>query len=112
MIPTLAPFLPVIVLAAAVVSDAWRVVGALAAARIDEASPHYRWVKAVATSLIGAIVAQFVMFPTGTMAEVPLALRVGSMAAGLCAYLASRRSLVVGTLVCEAVLAGGVAWWG
>jgi hypothetical protein len=111
MSPGVASVLPLVVLAAALVSDAWRVVGALVAARIDEASALYRWVKAVATSLIAAIVAQFVVFPTGTMAGVPLALRIGAMAAGFLAYRLARRSLVVGTLACELVLAAGVAWW-
>ena len=104
--------IPAIILAAAIVSDVWRVLGALVASRIDEASTLYSFVKAVATALIAAIVAQFVLFPTGAMAGVPLWLRVGSMAAGFIAYLATRRSLVVGTLVCEAVLAGGVLWLG
>ena len=74
--------IPAIILAAAIVSDVWRVLGALVASRIDEASTLYSFVKAVATALIAAIVAQFVLFPTGAMAGVPLWLRVGSMAAG------------------------------
>jgi branched-subunit amino acid transport protein len=102
--------IPAIIVAAAIVSDFWRVLGALLASRIDESSAHYRFVKCVATALIAAIVAQLVVYPTGRMAEVPLLLRIGSMAAGFAAYLVTRRSLMIGTVVCEVVLAAGVPW--
>jgi hypothetical protein len=100
------------IIAAAVVSDAWRVAGALVASRIDEASLAYGYVKAVATALIAAIIAQLTLYPTGPMSEVPVVLRLGAMALGFAAYLATRRSMVAGTIVCEAVLIVGVAWLG
>jgi hypothetical protein len=102
--------IPAIIVAAAIVSDFWRVLGALVASRIDETSHLYRFVKCVATALIAAIVAQLVVYPTGRMAEVPLLLRLGSMAAGFAAYLVTRRSLMIGMVACEVVLAAGVAW--
>jgi hypothetical protein len=104
--------LSLVIVMAALVSDVWRAAGALIASRIDENSTAFRYVKAVATALIAAIIAQLTLFPTGTMAGVPIGLRIGAMAAGFLAYLLARRSMVVGTLVCEVVLAGGVAWWG
>jgi len=104
--------IPAIIVAAAVVSDFWRVLGALVSARIDEQSAAFRFVRCVATALIAAIIARLVLYPTGAMAQVPLWLRIGSMAAGLAAYLVARRSLVVGTLVCEGLLIAGVAWTG
>jgi len=100
--------LPLTILLAAVVSDAWRVMGAFVAARIDERSVTYRLVKAVATALIAAIIARLTIYPTGAMGEVPLSLRIGSMGLGLVAYLAARRSMVVGTAVSEIALAGGI----
>jgi Branched-chain amino acid transport protein (AzlD) len=99
-----------IILAAAVVSDFWRMLGAMASTRIDESSPAYTLVKCVATALIAAIVAKLVLYPTGLLGEVPIGLRTGAMAAGFAAYLVTRRSMVVGTIVCTAVLAMGVAW--
>ena len=104
--------LPAIILAAAVVSDFWRVLGALISARIDENSASFRFVRCVATALIAAILARLVLYPTGTMAEVPVGLRIGAMACGFIAYRLANRSMVVGTLVCEVLLAGGVAWLG
>jgi hypothetical protein len=76
-------------------------------------SPHgstYTLVKCVATALIAAIIAKLVLYPTGLLGEIPLWLRIGAMAAGFAAYLATRRSMVMGTIVCTAVLATGVAW--
>jgi hypothetical protein len=96
------------IFAAAAVSDFWRVLGALLASRIDERSQLFRLVRAVATALVSALLVRLVVYPTGAMASVPLALRLGSMAVGFVAYLALRRSLVAGTLACEVTLAGGV----
>jgi branched-subunit amino acid transport protein len=102
--------LAAIILAAAAVSDFWRMLGAMVSARIDESSPAYTLVKCVATALIAAIIAKLVLYPTGLLGEIPLWLRIGAMAAGFAAYLATRRSMVMGTIVCTAVLATGVAW--
>ena len=104
--------LPAIILAAAAVSDIWRFLGALVAARIDEGSAAFRLVRCIATALIAAILARLVLYPTGLMVEVPAALRIGAMAAGFAAYWFAGRSMIVGTLVCEALLAGGVFWLG
>lgn len=104
--------LPAIILAAAVVSDVWRILGALVSARIDENSPAFRLVRCIATALIAAILARLVLYPTGLLSEVPALLRVGAMAAGFAAFWFANRSMVVGTLVCEALLVGGVAWLG
>jgi len=100
--------LSIVIVAAAAVSDVWRVLGAVVASRIDETSAAYRLVKAVATALIAAIIGRLALYPTGAMADVPAWLRVGSMAVGFAAYFATKRSMVVGTIVCEALLAGGV----
>jgi hypothetical protein len=102
--------LPAIILAAAAVSDFWRVLGALLSARIDENSASFRFVRCIATALIAAIIARLVLYPTGAMAEIPAWLRVGAMGCGFAAYRAANRSMLTGTVVCEALLAGGV-WW-
>jgi hypothetical protein len=104
--------LTLVILAAAVVSDAWRVLGAVISTRIDEGSATYRLVKCIATALIAAIVSKLVLYPAGSLAEIAPWLRVGAPAAGFAAYLAARRSMVVGTLVCEVVLGLGVALTG
>ena len=104
--------LPVIILAAAAVSDVWRVLGALVSARIDENSTAFRLVRCIATALIAAILARLVLYPTGLLSEIPAALRVGSMAAGFAAYWFAGRSMVLGTLVCETLLVVGVWWLG
>jgi branched-subunit amino acid transport protein len=97
----------VIVVLAALVSDVWRMLGVIAASRIDDSSDLFRWVKAVATALVAALVARLVLFPTGGLAEVPLALRLGAVVAGAVAYAATRRSLAAGVLVAVATLVAG-----
>jgi hypothetical protein len=102
--------LAAIIVVAALVSDFWRMLGAVVATRIDESSPAYTLVKCVATALIAALIAKLVLYPTGLLGEVPIWLRTGAMAAGFVAYLAARRSMVVGTIACTAVLSAGTAW--
>jgi branched-subunit amino acid transport protein len=97
----------VIVILAALVSDFWRMLGVVAASRIDDGSDLFRWVKAVATSLVAALVARLVLFPTGGLADVPLALRLGAVAIGAIAYAATKRSLAAGVLVAVATLIAG-----
>ncbi|MFN8831084.1 MAG: AzlD domain-containing protein [Labrys sp. (in: a-proteobacteria)] len=98
-----------IVVAAAIVSDAWRFLGAVVATRIDEGSLVFRLVKAVATTLIAAVVIRLTLYPTGILAETPVLLRLGSLVVGLGLYLATGRSVAIGLAGAIAVLVVG-AW--
>ncbi|MCK0210021.1 AzlD domain-containing protein [Starkeya koreensis] len=91
-------------------NEVWRVLGVLFGRRIDEDSLGMRWVKAVATALLAAVVARLVLVPSGALVALPLWLRAGAVAGGIVGFLAVRRSVLAGVLAAEAILVVG-AWW-
>ncbi|CAA0098201.1 Uncharacterised protein [Starkeya nomas] len=91
-------------------NEVWRVLGVLFGRRIDEDSAWMRWVKAVATALLAAVVARLVLVPSGALVALPLWLRVGAVAGGIAGFLAIRRSVLAGVLAAETILVLG-AWW-
>jgi branched-subunit amino acid transport protein len=98
------------VLAAAAATYVWRCLGIAVANRIDDRSLGFRLVRAVATALVAGLVARLVLFPTGGLAAMPLALRLGATAAGAAAYAATGRSVTIGLIAADAVVIAG-AWW-
>ncbi|MGA0530912.1 AzlD domain-containing protein [Hansschlegelia sp. KR7-227] len=103
-----AVYLVLAVLIAFVANDVWRMLGVVFAARIDESSTAFVWVKLVATALVAGLVAKFLVSPTGGLATAPLWLRLGALAFGSAGYALGRRSLALGVLAGEAVLIGGM----
>ena len=97
------PFL-FIMLAAWLPTSMWRWAGVWLIGDIDEHSEVLVAVRCVATALVAAVVAQFIFFPAGALADFALPVRAGAAIAGLLAYLASRQNLVAGVVVGEAVL--------
>jgi hypothetical protein len=88
-------------------SEIWRWLGVALGGGLDERSEIILWVRAVATALVAAVVARIVLIPPGTLAGVPLGVRLAALAAGFLAFLLIRRSAFAGVLVGEAVLIGG-----
>nr|WP_281502997.1 AzlD domain-containing protein [Ancylobacter crimeensis] len=91
-------------------NEMWRVLGVLLGRGMDENGALMRWVRAVATALLAAVVARLVLVPSGDLAKLPLALRLGSLALAVAAFLLVRRSVLAGVLAAQALLIGG-AWW-
>ena len=91
-------------------TDMWRWLGVLVGNRLRDDSEALIWVKAVATALVAAVIGKLVMFPSGALAEAPLALRIAALLLGWLAFMAARKKMIVGVLVAEAVLVGG--WLG
>ena len=71
---------------------------------VDEGSEVLVWVRAVATAILAGVIAKLILFPSGELAAMPLAVRVIAAACGFAAFLAIRRSLLAGVAVAEAVL--------
>jgi branched-subunit amino acid transport protein len=105
----LAPYLALI-LFGFLPSEIWRMLGVGLSRGIGEDSELLRWVRAVATALLMAVVAKLLVVPSGALAGVPLAGRLGALAAGLAACLLWRRSVFAGVIVGQAVLIAA-AWW-
>lgn len=84
-------------------SEVWRVLGVVLSRGIDESAEILVYVRAIATTLLAAVVAKLVMFPSGALIDVPLWARLGALAIGLAAFFIAKRSAVLG------VLAGTIA---
>lgn len=85
----------------------WRALGVFAAAGMDERGELFRWVRAVSTALVAALVARLILFPQGALALLPVWLRVGAFGLGFAAYALSGRSLILGIVTGEILLAAG-----
>lgn len=90
-------------------TDVWRWLGVLIGNRLLDDSLALIWVRAVATALVAAVIARLILFPTGALETTPMALRVVATMVGFGAFIVSRQRVVVGIVVAEAVLIGGMA---
>jgi branched-subunit amino acid transport protein len=82
----------------------WRFAGIIASSRIDPDGPTLRWVRAVATALVAALVARFIYAPSGLLAETHLISRIIALAAGTLAFLGLRQRLELGVGTAVAAL--------
>ena len=94
----------IIVLVALLVHEPWRWLGLYFGRDIDVESGLFGWTRAVATALVAGLVLRLVAFPAGALAEVALAIRLGSLAAGVAIYWLAARSLLAGVAGSAAVL--------
>ena len=97
-----------ILLAAVIPTQLWKQLGVFAAGRLTEDMAIFHYVRAVATALVAAVIAQLVVFPTGVLAEAPLWLRLTAGAAGFAGMEAAGRRGWVGIVAGEAVLLAGL----
>ena len=102
------PFLFVLI-AGGLATDVWRFLGVHFGGRISEESEALVFVRAVATALVAAVIGNLVVFPSGSLAETALALRIGAAVAGFAVYLVSGKRMLVGIVTGEAVLCAGMA---
>lgn len=89
-------------------TDGWRALGVFLGGRISEASEILVLVRAVATALVAAVIANLVFFPAGALAGVDLAVRILAFATGFGAYLFARKNVLAGIIAAETVLAIGM----
>jgi Branched-chain amino acid transport protein (AzlD) len=91
-------------------NEIWRMLGLVVARRIDDESGWFMWARAVAIAVLAGVIAKIILFPPGTLAHVPLAIRLGAIGCGLLAFLLVRRSVLAGVAAGEVVLTlGGLA---
>ena len=105
------PYLTIVV-AGWLATDVWRWLGVLAGKRLDENSEALRWVRAVATALVMAVTAKLIVFPTGTLSESPLWLRLGAAAIGFAAFLLSGQRIGVAVVTSTLLVGVGLYWLG
>lgn len=88
-------------------NEVWRVLGLMLVRGLDERSQIIVWVRAVATAMLAAVLAQLILASSGALAAIPVAVRIGAAGAGLAAFLIARRSVFVGVVAGEVVLVAG-----
>ncbi|HEX2148240.1 MAG TPA: AzlD domain-containing protein [Pseudorhizobium sp.] len=93
-------------------TDIWRWLGVLAGNRLNEDSEALYWVRSVATALVMAVTAKLIVFPTGTLADAPLWLRIGAAGAGFAAFLLAGQRIGVAVVTSTVLLGLGLYWLG
>lgn len=93
-------------------NEVWRLVGLMLVRGLDERSQIIVWVRAVATAMLAAVMAQLILSTSGPLASIPLSVRVGAAALGFAAFLLARRSVFAGVLTGEAAILAGTYWFG
>ncbi|MCJ7995758.1 AzlD domain-containing protein [Rhizobium cremeum] len=99
----------VILVAGWLATDIWRWLGVVAGNRLAEGSEALLWVRAVATTLVMAVTAKLIVFPTGSLEHTPLWMRLGAAGIGFLAFLLAGERVVVGVVVPLALLALGIS---
>lgn len=84
--------------------EPWRWIGMFLGRNIDIQSDIFRWVRAVSTALVAALVMRLLIFPAGALQTVPLGVRIVAMAAGLGAFMIGGRRVSYGVSLAAVVL--------
>jgi hypothetical protein len=108
----LAPYL-ILILFGFLPSEIWRFMSVFVARRIDENSQVFVYVRTVAAVLLVGIVGKLIFAPSGALAMVPLAARLGALGIGAAAFLVFRRSVLAAVFAGEAaIIAAGYCFAG
>jgi predicted membrane protein len=92
-------------------TEVWRYLSIFIARGVHEGSESLEWVRAVSTALLAGVVANILITPSGALASVPIAARLGAMAFGLAVYFALRRSVIGAVVAGEAAILSAAWWW-
>ena len=101
-----------LILAGFLPNEAWRWLGVIFARGLDEDSEIVVWVRAVATAILGGVIAKLTIFAPGVLALTPLTVRIAALVAGFAAFVIARRSVFAGVLAGELALVGGTLMFG
>lgn len=97
-----------ILIAGWLATDFWRYAGVLLGRRMSETSQAFLFVRAVATSLVAAVIARLIVFPSGSLADTPLVLRLAAAAIGFVSFLLAGQRIAVGVGTAIAILVAGI----
>ena len=96
--------IPVLIVGA-LATQMWRWLGVALGGRIAPGSRVFEWAGCVAYALLAAVIIRLIVMPSGGLADVPLAVRVGASVAATVVYLVLSRNLVAGVATGAAVVA-------
>ena len=97
-----------ILIAGWVATDMWRWLGVLLGNRIEETAEILVYVRAVATALVAAVIAQLILFPSGALAETSTQLRIVATVVGFIAYIMLGNRIWIGVAAALGVLLTGL----
>ena len=82
-----------------------RFLGVVSSEKIDETSKIFKWFNCIAYSILAALIARIVVFPSGTLQEADLWLRLFVVIICIVVYLLSKKNLVYPTILSAILLA-------
>src|SRR5262245_20321335 len=88
----LSPYL-VLILVGFLPNEIWRALGLVLARGLNEDSEIVVWSRAVATAILAAVIGKLILFPSGTLDNIPLAVRIAAAACGFVAFICIKRSV-------------------
>jgi branched-subunit amino acid transport protein len=94
----------------AVATYFWRGFGVAIGGRLDPDGALFEWFASVAYAILAALVVRLVVFPSGELGEIPLAVRLAACGASLAAYFGLGRNLFAGCFAGACIVAA--AAWG
>jgi Branched-chain amino acid transport protein (AzlD) len=102
----------ILVAIAVLAHEPWRWAGYMLGRRLNPDDEIFKWVKAVSTSLVAALAARLMLFPSGALAGIPLWLRLAGCAVGIAVFYAANKTAWKGVcagalIVCVGKLAVG-----
>lgn len=92
---------------AVLVHEPWRWAGYLLGRRLNPDDEIFKWVKAVSTSLVAALAARLLLFPSGALAAIPLWLRLAAFALGVLVFFRTGNAAWKGVCAGAALIAMG-----
>lgn len=102
----LAPYLALVVVGF-LPNEVWRMLGLVLVRGLRDDSELILLARAIATAILAGVVAKLIFFSSGALAAIPIWVRVGAAFGGFLAFMAIRRSMLVGVLVGEGLLIVG-----
>ena len=93
-------------------SEIWRMLGLVVARGVADESELFMWVRTVAIAVLAGVIAKIILFPPGTLANVPTVIRLAAIICGLAAFVIVRRSVLAGVVAGEVVLMLGALAYG
>ncbi len=88
-------------------NEIWRALGLVLARGLNEDSEIVMWSRAVATATLAGVIAKLLLFSNGSLAAIPLSVRLGAAVIGFIVFLVARRSVFAGVAAGEVLLLAG-----
>ena len=94
----------IVFFAAFLPSEIWRWAAVFLSRGLSDDDERIVWVRSVSAALLTCVVVKIVIVPSGGLATIPIAVRLGSLAIGIVASLFFKRSVFVAIATGEAAL--------